>query len=270
MNAEPEAITAALRSDRDSDRVSALLTIAKSESQSLSEEAIAAIGDCLAAASKTIRRRAADALAAAARRDARVASSIRTGLKSNDPRIRFGTAYALGAIDGALDFEAAPALCEALGDSDGDVRWAAAELIVRLGGRDPGRLGADLLDLLRGDNAAARKMALYCIRDLQLRGEDALAAATASTHDADGHVRLAALALLASSFATREEAVAHMIERLEADSDAGVRRAAAVALGSTQGNLQRVNAALRHAAAQSTDESLARAARNALQRVERG
>jgi HEAT repeat protein len=194
---------------------------------------------------------------------------IRPGLVSNDRRIRFGTAYALGAIEGELDFEAAPALCEALGDPDGDVRWAAAELIVRLGRRDSHRLGADLRELLRGGNSAARKMALYCIRDLELRGEDVLAVATASARDADAHVRLAGLALLASSFATDGAAVAAMLERLDADPDPGVRRAAAVALGAAREGLETVITALQRAA-QSADESLARAARNALQRVERG
>ena len=266
MSTAPDTIVAALRSTLDGDRVSALLSIVASDARALSHEAIEAITVCLAADSKTIRRRAADALAAAARRDPAIVAAIRVGLESPESRIRFGTAYALGAIDGALDFDAAPALCEALGDSDGDVRWAAAELVVRLGHRDSHRLCGDLLNLLRGGNAPARKMALYCIRDLELRGDEVLGAASAATRDVDPHVRLAALALLGSSFAHREEAASQMLARLETDSDPGVRRAAAIALGAARGESGRVAEALRRAT-QSTDESLARAARTALSRL---
>lgn len=270
MSTEHDGIVATLRSNRDSDRIAALTSIIGRGGEPLPRETLEAITICLAADSKTIRRRAADALAAAARRDSSIVAMIRSRLNSDDRRIRFGSAYALGAIEGALGLDAAPALCEALGDSDGDVRWAAAELVVRLGHQDSARLREDLLELLGGGNPAARKMALYCIRDLKLSGDDVLAAASASTRDADAHVRLAALALLASSFAGRQEAVAQMLERLEADRDAGVRRAAAIALGSSRGSSEQVAAALRSATQQSADESLARAARSALDRIARG
>ena len=270
MRIDSDAIVAGLRSDRDTDRLNALISISASGDETLSDDAVEAITACLTADSKTIRRRAADALAAIARHDSKIAASIRPGLESSDRRIRFGIAYALGAIEGALDLDAVPALCEALGDSDGDVRWAAAELVVRLGQRNPPRLRVCLLELLGGDNSAARKMALYCLRDLELGGDDVLAAASASIRDNDPHVRLAALALLASSFANSEQAVAQMVERLEADRDAGVRRAAAIALGAARGGSERVAAALRRALAQSADESLARAARTALKRIARG
>ena len=269
MKLEPDAIVATLRSSRDTDRVRALTAIIADEAK-VSPETIEAITVCLAAQSKTVRRRAADALAAIARRDSNLVGLIRPGLNSDHRRIRFGIAYTLGAIDGALDLDAAAALCEALGDSDGDVRWAAAELIVRLGHRHSRRLGDDLLELLRGGNPAARKMALYCIRDLELRSDDVLRAASASTRDDDAHVRLAALALLAASFANHGEAMTQMLERLESDSDAGVRRAAAIALGSSRGETERAVAALRNAARQAADESLSRAARNALDRIARG
>ncbi|HTR61656.1 MAG TPA: HEAT repeat domain-containing protein [Candidatus Binataceae bacterium] len=269
MSIESDAILASLRSSRDSDRLNTLMSIIASGGENLSDEAIEAIAACLTADSKTIRRRAADALGAIGRHNSNIVALIRPGLNGASPRIRFGTAYALGTIDGALDLDAAPALCEALGDSDGDVRWAAAELIVRLGPRDPHRVRNDLLELLGTGNAPARKMALYCIRDLELTGDEVLCAASSSSRDQDSHVRLAALALLATSFANREEAIAQMLERLEADGDAGVRRAAAIALGASRGGSERVAAALRNASRQSADESLARAARSALDRIGR-
>ncbi len=57
-----------------------------------------------------------------------------------------------------------------------------------------------------------------------------------------------------------------MLECLKSDRDAGVRRAAASALGNIQSADAEAMAALKSAAADSADESLARAARGALER----
>ena len=58
-----------------------------------------------------------------------------------------------------------------------------------------------------------------------------------------------------------------MLECMKADTDAGVRRAAASALGNIHGATADATAALASAAADSGDESLARAARGALDRL---
>src|SRR5208282_5345368 len=122
------------------------------------DDAAEAITRCLSAESKTIRRRAADALAAIARRDSRILATLRAALHHTDRQTRFGAAYALGASgDGALTIDAAHPLYDALGDRDGDVRWAAAELVVRLGRAHPVEIPAGLLALVREGNPAARK-----------------------------------------------------------------------------------------------------------------
>ncbi|HEY6420109.1 MAG TPA: HEAT repeat domain-containing protein, partial [Candidatus Binataceae bacterium] len=62
-----------------------------------------------------------------------IVAAVRGALASADARLRWGAAYALGTLGaesfGAerADLDAMPALLEALGDPDGDVRWAAAE-----------------------------------------------------------------------------------------------------------------------------------------------
>jgi HEAT repeat protein len=269
-DAHHEGLIDALNSPTASDRVSALLSIVGHTEQNLPHGTIEAITRCLSAESKTVRRRAADALVAAARRDPSLVAAIRPNLKSCDPRIRFGTAYALGTIgSAAFTIDTAEPLHEALGNPDGDVRWAAAELIVQLGRRYPSQIGAELLALARTGNPAARKMSIYCIRDLGLADDKILDTATAAARDDDVHVRLAALALLAETFAQQEAAATLMLERLDTDRDPGVRRAAAIALSGTRCRSARVVEALQQAASQAWDDSLARAARAALERLER-
>jgi HEAT repeat protein len=263
-----DRLVAALQSPATSDRVNALLSIIANPDQELSGEAVKAIANCLSADSKTIRRRAADALAAAARHDRKLIPTLRASLESLEGRIRFGAAYALGAIDEtALTVDAAAVLCEALGDSDGDVRWAAAELIVRLGLRHLTEVCALLITLARDGNALARKMALYCMRDLGAAGDITFDAAGTAIRDDDVHVRLAALALLSGCHGHRDEAASLIVDCLDSDREIGVRRAAAVALGVIQSRSPQALEALRRIESRSTDESLARAARTALNRL---
>ena len=60
-----------------------------------------------------------------------------------------------------------------------------------------------------------------------------------------------------------------MLECMKSDPDAGVRRAAASALGNIHGAGADATAALASAAADPADESLARAARGALDRLDK-
>jgi HEAT repeat protein len=163
----------------------------------------------------------------------------------------------------------ADALSEALSDDDGDIRWAAANLIVRLGGEYPEEIRERLITLGDDSDSNARKMALYCIRDLGIRGADLLAVLERAVRDLDVHVRLAALAVLTRLTDAIDDAARLAIGCLESDSDAGVRRAAAVALGNLQHNSTRTAEALRAAAGDLSDTSLARAARGALERLEK-
>ena len=63
-------------------------------------------------------------------------------------------------------------LLEALGEDDGDMRWAAARIVVRM--RDePGLVGM-LVELAVRGRGSQRKMALYCIRDLEVVSTDTI------------------------------------------------------------------------------------------------
>ena len=231
------------------------------------EKLIREIGD----AHKTVQRRAIDELAAMAASGNRIVIvKLRESLVNADRRVRWAAAYALGQIGaGAFAMDSADALREAMADDDGDIRWAATNLMVRLGRENLAEISARLLKLAADSDRNARKMALYCIRDLEIAGVEVLIVLEGAVRDADVHVRLAALAVLSRIRDSSGQAVRIILECLKSDPDAGVRRAAASALGNIQGAGADATAALASAAADPADESLARAARGALDRLDR-
>jgi len=232
------------------------------------DELIRELGDT----HKTVQRRAIDELVAiSAAGDPGVADKLRVSIASTDRRVRWAAAYALGQIGtGALAMDSADALCEAMADDDGDIRWAATNLMVRLGRENLTEIGARLLRLAAGSDRNARKMVLYCIRDLEMAGPELLTVVERAVHDSDVHVRLAALAVLSRLRDASGEVVRIILEFLKYDPDAGVRRAAASALGNIQSASTDAMTALASAAADPVDQSLARAARGALDRLEKG
>jgi HEAT repeat protein len=231
------------------------------------ENLIRELGD----AYKTVQRRAIDELVAiAAAGNPLVTEKLRASVASDDRRVRWAAAYALAQIGStAFAMDSADALCEAMADDDGDIRWAATNLMVRLGHNNIAEIGARLLELAAHGDRNARKMALYCIRDLEIAGPELLAVLESSVHDPDVHVRLAALAVLSRIRDASGQSVRIMLECLKSDSDAGVRRAAASALGNIKLSNADATAALESAASDPADESLARAARGALDRLEK-
>jgi len=231
------------------------------------ESLIRELGD----AHKTIQRRAIDQLVAiAASGDPLVIEKLRASMAGSDRRVRWAAAYALAQIGAeAFAMDSADALCEAMADDDGDIRWAATNLMVRLGRENLTEISARLLKLAADTDHNARKMALYCIRDLEIVGAELLAVLEGAVHDADVHVRLAALAVLSRIRDASGQSVRIILECMKSDPDPGVRRAAASALGNIQEASADAMAALALAAADTDDESLARAARGALDRLDR-
>ncbi len=239
----------------------------KGNEDSAIENLIRELGD----AHKTVQRRAIDELVAlAAAGNPLVAEKLRCSIADADRRVRWAAAYALGQIGtGAFAMDSADALCEAMADDDGDIRWAATNLMVQLGRENLSEIGARLLALAAAGDRNARKMALYCIRDLELSGHELLAVLERAVHDPDVHVRLAALSVLSRIRDASGQAVRIMLQCLKSDADAGVRRAAASALGNVRSADADAITALTSAAADLADESLARAARGALDRLEK-
>lgn len=220
---------------------------------------LAALVECLGDEKKVVQRRAAEVLVALSGRSPAVHQALQTTLRSAAPRQRWGAAFAFSLL-GVPPPDVLPVLLESLGSDDGDVRWAAAGALVQMSNRND--LSVALHTLLGTGNAAQRKMAAYCLRDLDTRSPAAEQALFAALDDADAGVRLAAMSSLIRLCANRA-VVAQRVMTLLADAAAGVRRAAAAALGSLGERSEPVLSALRVAAA-SADPSLQRAARRSL------
>ena len=222
-------------------------------------DTLEALAACLGDARKIIQRRAAETFAALGAQGTSVRDVLFHTLESDVMKQRWGAAYALSLL-GDAPTVTLPTLLEALGSDDGDVRWAAGNILTRLRG-DTALVNA-LQQLLRTGNPAQRKMAAYCLRDLDARSPGVERALFAALHDPDTYVRLAVVSAIGRLAIDRATAAQGLIELL-ADPDASLRRVAAAVLGLLGERSDAVRAALK-TASQSADASLARAAERSL------
>jgi HEAT repeat protein len=264
-----DALAIALEDADPQVRLTAISKVADNPQATLTNAALDTLLRCLGANRKVIQRRAAEALAARSQFDERVVEKTRAMLSHSDSRARWGAAYALGLLrgDNALDLRAMPALVEAIASSDGDVRWAAAELIVRLGKTHRDDVSRELIALADSGNFNARKMALYCLRDVGGPRDALLAAAENACNDHHSLLKMAALSLITRIENPGDRAAALAIRLLESDPDGGVRRCAAVALGHLGNASRQVTEALTRAANAEGDIYMKRAALGALTRL---
>lgn len=218
---------------------------------------IAFLIECLGLPRKIIQRQAADACAAAATAGVAVAAPLLAAVNDENATRRWGAAYALARI-GPPPVEILPTLLEVMGSNDGDMRWAAMDIVKRL---DAAATPA-LITLAREGNPDQRKMATYCLRDLGAPPSDLEAVCRATLADSDVGVRLAGLALVAT-LADRTAAAAHVM-RLRADPAPGVQRAAISTLGALGQRTPAIEHMLRDALATTTDPGLQRAAERSM------
>jgi HEAT repeat protein len=184
---------------------------------------------------------------------------------------RFGAAFTLARISPPGP-RLLPALVEALSSPDGDVRWAAARLLV-----DAGRVHGEVLPLLTGlargsESASVRRMATFALRELAPDRPEAASALLEAARDPDLHVRRAALTAMAALQAPPASVSAHLLGVLASDPDAASRRLAALALGEIGAGDStciptETRARLREVAAQSPDMDLRRAIERAEARL---
>ncbi len=262
-----DPILADLRSPDLSRRIAALLSLKEEPQRAARGGTLEALIENLDSPSKAIQRRAADVLAAAAADSPAVVARVAALLDAPQPRVRWIAAYVLGQVDGALDLRAAYTLLEAFAADDGDVRWAALELLVRRGGCYRDAIRERLLMLAGNPDPNCRKMSLYALRELGIFDPAAVALVCAACGSADSQVRLAALSFLKQAGAGSRDAVDAVAECLNSDRDRGVRRAAAFTLGYLGNRSTRVLQLLREAAQTPDDASLSKAARWTLDRL---
>ncbi|HBZ69549.1 MAG TPA: hypothetical protein DEP35_07405 [Deltaproteobacteria bacterium] len=231
-----------------------------------------ALGKALGDSVKAVARAASDALVEIGRRDRHVDGVLREALRSDCPRRRFTAAYTSVRLHPATP-SLLPALIEALGSADGDVRWAAAKILVDLG-RLYGEVLGVLIGLVRsGEDAVVRRMAAFCLRELAPDRPESARVLVAATRDPDLHVRRAALSALAGLLDPPPEVGERLLEVLATDEDPAAKRIAAVALGEL--GAERGSALphgvfdrLRALAAEAAEPDLRGAAQRALARLE--
>jgi hypothetical protein len=246
-----------LRQGPVADRMAALQEIAASPS--LTPDELDLVIECLGDERKSLQRRAAEAAAQAARGDPAVSGRLQEVVDNASWRQRWGAVFAL-SLSGSVQRSALPTLLEALDSDDGDVRWAAADLVKQLAQREWESVTAALLATAGAGTAKQRKMSLYLLRDL--RFQDGVGVALAALRVDAFEVRLAGLAALVA-LAPDKARAAEQVVALVQDDDARMRRAAAAALGQLEVATPDVLAALQRAA-QTADSALCRAAERAL------
>ncbi len=232
---------------------------------------IDALGDALGDPVRAVVRAAQDALVALGERDRAVDEVLRRALRSQDAGRRFGAAAALARLSPPGP-TLLPALVEALGSREGDVRWTAARLLVDTGRLHPEVLGI-LLGLVRGDaRPPVRRMAVFALRELAPDHPECARALVQASRDADVTVRRAALTAMAALLDPPVFVLERLCAVLSDDPDAASRRIATVSLGelgAADTPCLPAGAAdqLRVLAASCPDEDLRRGAARALARL---
>lgn len=208
----------------------------------LVEPLVAALGD----PERPVAKAAVEALVALARASEGVVPLLRAALRRGahaapapvaDASRRVHAALALARLEppepGLL-----PALAEGLGVRDGDVRWSAARVLVDMGRLHPQIVGV-LVGLVRSaDDAAARRMAAFALRELAPDHPETVRALLEATGDDDRNVRRAAVTALAGLL-DPPPAVAARLAALREDPDPTLARLAARALERVQEELAR-------------------------------
>jgi hypothetical protein len=184
----------------------------------------------LADADKSVARAACDALARIGARDASVSRTLAAVLPRLEPRGRLFAALAIARLEPPPP-KLLPPLVAALALADGDLRWTAVRLLVELGRSQPEVLPV-LLALVAGDEQpAARRMAVFALRELAPDRDETAQALLAASRAADAELRSAALVSLAALWDPSREVVARLCQALAEEPDAAARGLAAAALG---------------------------------------
>ncbi len=222
------ALLAHLQSADSAERIAGCRAVASDPAGALLAEAlIVALGDT----DKRVARAASEALVGLARTGSGegVLPLLRAELRGESKRARIHAALTLSRLE-VPEPSLLPALTLALASPEGDLRWAAARVLVDMG-RLHGEIVRVLLGLVRGGEApAVRRMATFCLRELAPDQPAAAQALLEASRDGDTHVRRAALTAMAGLLDAPDAVRARLLEALD-DADAVAAGLAALALG---------------------------------------
>lgn len=218
-----------LDSQDPAERQAACQSAAEDPSATLLAEALGtALGDPV----KAVGRAASDALVEIAQRAGNedVENAVRTALHSRDPARRWRAAFTSARLAPPSP-RLLPALVEGFASADGDVRWAAAKVMVEMG-RSHGEVLPVLVGLVRtGESPVVRRMATFALRELAPDRIEAAEVLLEAADDTDLGVRRAALTAMASLMEPPPQIAERLLDTLRADGDGPARRLAALALG---------------------------------------
>jgi HEAT repeat protein len=192
------------------------------------EDKIAALIADLDHPEKAKIRAAVDALIDLSAHAPALRATLQGSLNDEQRKNRWAVAYVLGHLpqpSGA----AIRVLLSGLDHGEPDIRWAIALLLVRIA-KNEGNLANSLLALCASGTVNQRRMAIYCIRDLQFTDDTSMAALLAAARDEEPTVRVAALISLKSRRDAGTAARHELLERFINDPDGRVRNASAVTL----------------------------------------
>jgi HEAT repeat protein len=208
-------------------------------------------------------RKTVDAMLELVREFPELATRLETLLA--DDETNWPLAYVLGHVQHPSPL-AKKVLLTTLKNDDPEIRWAIVLLLSRLAKNDPALAGL-LLDLLHGESATQRRMALYCLRELDPGGAMLLQALRQAVHDAEPLVRVAAVTTMKNQPALSEEGAFSLIDLLLHDADSRVRCAAALALAHLPQPIPAAHQALKEAC-QSDNLHVRKACQTALRILE--
>jgi len=222
---------------------------------------IASLIDSLKHPDKKVIRQAADALISMAPGFPGLPDRLGRLLSESPADKSWPIAYVLAHISSPSPL-CLHVLRETLGSKDPDIRWAVGLLLVRLG-NSRREIASLLLDLLKSGTPTQIRMALYCLRDLDLKDDLSLRAIVESLRDPDPLVRVAAVTSLKTRQEIDQEGMEILLQLFLADPDSRVRCNAAVMLAQLGAPNKDICRALQEAG-QSEEPQLKKAAHAAL------
>lgn len=226
-----------------------------------SETQVGALISDLEHSEKRVIRAAVDALLSLAPRSPRLRDALHQRMGEPHVKNAWAIAYILAQLPQPSP-EAIQRLLDGLGHQDADVRWAISLLLVRLVKNEPEILRR-VLQLCATGNGLQRRMAIYCLRDLNLQDTASAQVFSRALSDPDPLVRIAGAAgLKTTSHLDVREQDALLTVFLE-DLDNRVRSVAAITLAQRGTPSEELLRALNRAES-SESEQLKRAASAAL------
>jgi HEAT repeat protein len=226
------------------------------------EHSLAALIAALENPEKPVIRAAVDALARAAAESTALSGRLHALLAHPERKNKWALAYVLAQLPSPPNTVIA-ALLDGLDHQQADIRWAIGLLLVRLA-KESRQVAQALLHLCSRGTPTQRRLAVYCVRDLDLQDRANRETLLKALNDQDPLVRIAAAGSLRRTVELDRCDDDALLRTFLEDPDTRVRGVAAVTLAQRGYATNQFFDALEKEA-NSGDEQTGRAARAALE-----